>query len=165
MLFFNLGECRKPLCGFFEKGAKCLGMLARFGDLLVKLGDSRLVPFFDREMAEGRVHRGELVGFALDRNFQRPCGGQLGFRIEQVEMAKGMHHFLIGSRLKMAGGFFIAGLPSDLGEIAILDMRHRFAGKRGFEIGNRGRGRYRGRAWRGFGRCGGHLNTPGGDDA
>ena len=154
MLFFDLGECRKSLRRFFEEGPKCLSMFARLGDLLVKFGNSRLIAFFDRKMAEGRVHRGEFIGFALDGDFQRPRGSQPGFWIKQVEMPKGMHHFLIRGRLKMASGFFIARLASNLGKIAVLDVRHRFAGKCGLEIGDRGRGR-------GRGRCCGHLNTPG----
>ena len=116
-------------------------MLARFSDLIVKFGNRCLLPFLKCEMAKLGVHLGVLMGLPFDRDFQSARGGQPGFGIEQIEVAERVHHFLICGGLKVSGRFFITGLASDSGEITILDVGHRLASKRGFEIGEGDRGR------------------------
>ena len=43
--------------------------------------------------------------------------------------------FLICRGLECLGGGFVAFGATKLGEVTVLDVRHRFAGKRGFEVG------------------------------
>jgi hypothetical protein len=50
-------------------------------------------------------------------------------------MAKGVHHLLVGGGLKSAGGLFVACFARQFGEITVLDVRHRLAGKGSFEVG------------------------------
>jgi hypothetical protein len=47
-----------------------------------------------------------------------------------------VHDFLIGGGLKSAGGFFVTHLTGNFGEVTVLNMRHRLAGKGGLQIGH-----------------------------
>jgi hypothetical protein len=51
-----------------------------------------------------------------------------------------MHHFLLGGFLENARGGFIPGGAAELGELAVFNVRHRFAGKGGFKVFDRGGG-------------------------
>jgi hypothetical protein len=77
---------------------------------------------------------GVLVGFAFDRNFERLGRGHLVFGVEQVEVAKGVCHFLVGGCFKRFGDGDCAGGARQSGEIALFNVGHRLAGKGGFEI-------------------------------
>src|SRR5690606_31822022 len=92
------------------------------------------VAFLDRQVAELRVHLAVLVGLAFDRQLQRARRGQLLLRVQQVEVAERVLHFLVGGRLEVARGLLVAGGASHLREVAVLDVGHRLAGERGFEV-------------------------------
>ena len=64
------------------------------------------------------------------------AGGHAGLGVKQVQVAKGVHHFLVGGGLEGAGGVLVTHLTRQLGEVAVLDVRHGFAGKGGFEVGH-----------------------------
>jgi hypothetical protein len=56
--------------------------------------------------------------------------------MQQVEMAEGMHDFLICRYFKGFGDFVIASFMYSFCKILIFDMHHRFVNERRFEILN-----------------------------
>src|SRR5690606_38605143 len=71
---------------------------------------------------------------ALDRQLERAGGGQLVLRVQQVEVAERVLHFLVGSRLEVARGLLVAGSAGHPREVAVLDVGHRLARERGVEV-------------------------------
>ena len=63
-----------------------------------------------------------FAGFMFDR------------RVEQVEVAEGVLHFLRGGFLEHFGGLDVALRAADFREVHVLDVRHRFAGEGGFDV-------------------------------
>ena len=78
-----------------------------------------------------------------------------------------MLHLLIGRRLKGLGGCDVTRSPSNFGEITVLDVRHRLAGKGGLKVFNRdgcsrcsGCGVHLELPFRGFSSCDGPIVVP-----
>jgi hypothetical protein len=93
------------------------------------------VAFLLRGLEKAGVHLGVLVGLALDGHLQAALGGHLGFRVQQVEVTQRVHHFLCGGLFKNFCDFLVSLGASNGGEIAVLGVSHRLAGKSCFEIG------------------------------
>jgi hypothetical protein len=49
-------------------------------------------------------------------------------------VAEGVHHFLICGLLEDAGCIFVTSSARQFGEVAVLDVGHRFTGKCSFEV-------------------------------
>ena len=56
--------------------------------------------------------------------------------MQQIQVAEGVLHFLVGGLFEYSCRGLVACRTGDLGEVAVLDMRHRFAGKCRFQIGH-----------------------------
>lgn len=82
------------------------------------------------------MHLGVLIGFAVNGDLQRLGRRHRGLGVEQVQVAKGVHHFLGSSFFKGAGLVFVAGFTGQLGEIAVLDMCHGLADKGRLKVGD-----------------------------
>ena len=105
-------------------------------DLLVHLSHSGGVAFGCGGGAKARVHLGVLIGFAGDGDLQGLGRGHAGLRVQQVQVPKGVHHFLVGGVLKGARRFLVTSGAGQFGEVAVLDVCHRFAGKGGLQVGH-----------------------------
>ena len=103
--------------------------LTAFSDLIVELRRRLAVAFFNGQMPECRVHLGELMRLAFDRDLEGARRCQCCRWKKQIEMPEGMLDFLFGRGFKNRRSRFISGLSGQFGEIAILDMRHRLAGE------------------------------------
>ncbi|MDB5852950.1 MAG: hypothetical protein JWR22_991 [Herminiimonas sp.] len=109
-------------------------MFLRFGNLFVEFAYGGVVALFDGKVAETWIHFSVFIGFALDCNFQRARRSHLCFRVQQVEVAEGVHDFLIGGVLEDFRDIICSGLAGEFGEITVLDMGHRFAGEGSLEV-------------------------------
>lgn len=80
------------------------------------------VAFGHGGVAELGVHLGVFVGFAFNRELEGLGRAHAGLGVEEVQVAEGVHHFLFGGGFEGPGGVFVAHLPAQLGEVAVLDV-------------------------------------------
>ena len=94
--------------------AESLGVLLRLADLRVDLAGRGAIALRFGGRAKLRIHLGVLVGLAGDRDLQRLGRRHRRLRVEQIEMAERVLHFLRGGLFERAGGVLVTQARASL---------------------------------------------------
>ena len=87
---------------------------------------------FNRHMSKLWVHFCVFVRFTFDGNCQCLDRCELTAGMAQIQVAEGMLHLLIGSRLKRLCCCEVPSFAGNFGKLAVFNMRHRLPGKSRF---------------------------------